>query len=47
MIPKASAKERLYANLAAGDVTLELEDIEAIDALDNPDGRLGPNPANL
>lgn len=47
VIPKASAKERLYANLAASDVTLELEDIEAIDALDNPDGRLGPNPANL
>jgi len=47
VIPKASAKERLSANLAASDVTLELEDIDAIDALDDPDGRLGPNPANL
>lgn len=47
VIPKASAKERLSANLAASRVTLEPEDIAAIDALDDPAGRLGPDPASL
>lgn len=44
VIPKASARERLAANLAADKVTLEPQDIAAIDALDDPDGRLGPDP---
>ena len=44
VIPKASARERLAANLAATEVTLEPEDIAAIDALDDPGGRLGPDP---
>lgn len=47
VIPKASARERLAANLAAGDVTLQTADIAAIDALDDPAGRLGPDPARL
>lgn len=47
VIPKASARARLAANLAAGDVTLPAEDIAAIDALDDPAGRLGPDPARL
>jgi 2,5-diketo-D-gluconate reductase A len=47
VIPKASARERLAANLAAGDVTLEAEDMAAIDALDDSAGRLGPDPAKL
>lgn len=47
VIPKASAKERLFANLAASRVTLEPEDMAAIDALDDAAGRLGPNPASL
>lgn len=47
VIPKASARERLAANLAAGDVTLAMEDVAAIDALDDSAGRLGPDPANL
>ena len=47
VIPKASARERLAANLAAGGVTLEPEDMAAIDSLDDPDGRLGPDPAKL
>ncbi|TGX54847.1 aldo/keto reductase [Sphingomonas gei] len=44
VIPKASARERLAANLAAGDVRLEAADIAAIDALDDLGGRLGPDP---
>jgi 2,5-diketo-D-gluconate reductase A len=44
VIPKASARERLAANLAADGVTLEAADIAAIDALDDPAGRLGPDP---
>lgn len=47
VIPKASARERLAANLAAGGVQLEAEDIAAIDALDDSAGRLGPDPARL
>jgi 2,5-diketo-D-gluconate reductase A len=47
VIPKASARERLAANLAASGVTLEPEDMAAIDALDDPAGRLGPDPAKL
>jgi 2,5-diketo-D-gluconate reductase A len=47
VIPKASARERLAANLAAGDVMLEDQDVAAIDALDDPAGRLGPDPAKL
>jgi 2,5-diketo-D-gluconate reductase A len=44
VIPKASARERLADNLAASRVRLEVEDIAAIDALDDPAGRLGPDP---
>jgi len=44
VIPKASTPERLAANLAAGAVRLEAGDIAAIDALDDPAGRLGPDP---
>ncbi|UZK65477.1 aldo/keto reductase [Sphingomonas sp. M1-B02] len=46
-IPKASSRERLAANLAAGAVDLTPADIARIDALDDPDGRLGPDPATL
>ncbi|MDP5279462.1 aldo/keto reductase [Sphingomonas sp. DG1-23] len=44
VIPKASARDRLADNLAAIKVTLAAEDIAAIDALDDPAGRLGPDP---
>jgi 2,5-diketo-D-gluconate reductase A len=47
VIPKASARARLAANLAAGDVVLEQADIAAIDGLDDSAGRLGPDPAKL
>jgi len=44
VIPKASARERLAANLAADRIRLEAEDIATIDALDDAGGRLGPDP---
>ena len=47
VIPKASSRERLAANLGAGDVALAAGDIAAIDALDDPAGRLGPDPDRL
>ncbi|AQR75002.1 aldo/keto reductase [Sphingomonas sp. LM7] len=47
VIPKASARERLASNLAAGGVQLEATDIAAIDALDDAGGRLGPDPDKL
>lgn len=43
-IPKAADAEHLSDNVAALDLTLDDEDIAAIDALDDPDGRIGPDP---
>ena len=45
VIPKASDREHLSDNYAALDLTLDADDMAAIDALDRPDGRLGPDPA--
>ena len=47
MIPKAADAEHLSDNFAALDLTLDDEDIAAIDALDDPNGRIGPDPAVL
>jgi 2,5-diketo-D-gluconate reductase A len=47
VIPKASSAEHLSDNLAAADWTLDAEDIAAIDELDSPDGRLGPDPREM
>jgi 2,5-diketo-D-gluconate reductase A len=47
VIPKAADAEHLSDNFAALDLTLDDEDIAAIDALDDPDGRIGPDPALL
>jgi 2,5-diketo-D-gluconate reductase A len=47
VIPKASSPEHLRDNLAALDLTLEEEDVAAIDALDRTDGRLGPHPNSM
>jgi 2,5-diketo-D-gluconate reductase A len=47
VIPKASSRARLAANLAAGEVVLATDDIAAIDALDDVAGRLGPDPASF
>jgi 2,5-diketo-D-gluconate reductase A len=45
--PKASDREHLSDNFAAMDLTLSAEDIAAIDALDSPDGRIGPDPRSF
>ncbi len=44
VIPKASDAAHLGDNFAAQDLTLDDADIAAIDALDDADGRLGPEP---
>jgi 2,5-diketo-D-gluconate reductase A len=46
-IPKASDAEHLGDNFAALDLTLDDEDMAAIDALDDPAGRLGPEPNSM
>jgi 2,5-diketo-D-gluconate reductase A len=47
VIPKASDAEHLADNFGALDLTLDHEDLAAIDALDNPAGRLGPEPNSM
>jgi len=47
VIPKASSPEHLSDNLAAEDLTLDDEDIAAIDAMDTSEGRLGPDPRTM
>ena len=47
IIPKASDVPHLRDNLEAMDVTLDDQDIAAIDALDDPNGRLGPHPDTM
>ena len=47
VIPKASDHEHLSDNFAALDLRLDEDDIAAIDALDSPDGRLGPDPQSF
>ena len=47
VIPKASSAEHLSDNLAAADWRLSDDDIAAIDGLDSPDGRLGPDPREM
>lgn len=47
VIPKASSRARIDENLAAQRVTLSAEDMATIDAMDDPNGRLGPNPDTL
>ena len=44
VIPKASGPEHLADNFAAQELVLEPDDLAAIDALDAPDGRMGPDP---
>lgn len=46
-IPKASSPERLAENLASLELALDADAMTAIDALDDPGGRLGPDPATL
>ncbi len=47
VIPKAGDLEHLASNWAARDVRLTGEQIAAIDAMDDPDGRMGPDPREM
>jgi len=47
VIPKASDLEHLSDNFAALDLILDEEDMAAIDSLDSPVGRLGPDPRSF
>lgn len=47
VIPKASSAEHLTDNFAAQDVALSDDDIAAIDAMNDPGGRLGPDPREM
>jgi 2,5-diketo-D-gluconate reductase A len=43
-IPKASDRGHMVDNLAVGGFSLDEDDMAAIAALDDPDGKIGPNP---
>ena len=45
VIPKTVRLERLKENIGALDFRLEGDEVRRIDALDSPDGRMGPDPA--
>lgn len=47
VIPKAGNPEHLASNWQATEVRLSEEDVAAIDAMDDPDGRMGPDPREL
>jgi 2,5-diketo-D-gluconate reductase A len=47
VIPKASDAEHLTDNFAALDLTLDDEDMRAIDAMDDASGRMGPEPSSM
>ncbi len=47
VIPKAGDRDHLADNAAAADLTLDEGDVTAIDALDQPDGRIGPAPESM
>ena len=44
-IPKTVRLERLKENIGALDFRLDADDMRRIEALDSPDGRVGPDPA--
>lgn len=46
-IPKANDQDHLSDNFASLELKLGDEDVAAIDALDTPDGRLGPDPRSF
>lgn len=46
-IPKSVTPSRIEENLASVNVKLTAEDIAAVDALSTPEGRIGPDPANI
>jgi 2,5-diketo-D-gluconate reductase A len=47
VIPKTANPARLGENLSVFDFALDEDDMRAIDALDRPDGRIGPDPATM
>jgi 2,5-diketo-D-gluconate reductase A len=47
VIPKASSRARLAENLASASLVIDAEDMAAIDALDDAEGRVGPDPAEM
>jgi 2,5-diketo-D-gluconate reductase A len=47
VIPKASDAEHLSDNFAAMDLTLDDEDMAAIEAMDDAGGRMGPEPGSM
>ena len=46
-IPKASSRDHIEANFRALDFELTKDQMNAIDALDDPDGRMGPEPGSF
>ena len=46
-IPKASSRDHAQSNFTALDFELTEEQMDKIDALDDPDGRFGPDPATF
>lgn len=47
VIPKTGNVDRLASNFAATEVTLSSDDVSAIDAMDDANGRMGPDPATF
>ena len=47
VIPKAADLAHLESNWRAQEVSLSAEDVAVIDAMDDPKGRMGPNPREL
>ena len=46
VIPKSVTPARIVSNFAAADLELTAQEVEKINALDRPDGRIGADPAN-
>jgi len=47
VIPKATSTTHLRQNMAATDITLDAEDMDALALLERKDGRVGPDPVTL